>query len=227
MRALVFLAPLLLTGCFRVVNNPTCEEVDRYEVADDEVTPAGTAEELIAMVALDTDLPGTWFDGRDATAQVLVQPDGPAEWVEQQSITEKNRSFGFGSFTPAIYVVCPNQLELPLVADVASLDGSLGVAASGNAYLPDPDGESFYGPGVPIVDLKGDFASSTFPPSEEDPDAWNDKYTFVNLDYDEVGFLEGSAGWGGSQQTDEVSSSMAEYVLRFAPEPTTEPSPTE
>jgi len=227
MRSLPALSLLLATGCFQVVNSPTCEELDRFEVADDEVTPAGTAAELAALVGLNTDLPGTWWDGSEATARVLVEASGPAEWVEQQSGTDKSRRFGFGSVTPAIYVVCPNQLELPLVADVASVDGALGVAVDGVARLADPDGETLYGPGVPQVDLKGPFADATFPDSDEDPDDWDDKYAFVNLDYDDVGFLEGSAGWGGGRETEETSSAMAEYVLRFTALPDHTPTTTQ
>jgi len=37
----------------------------------------------------------------------------------------------------------------------------------------------------------------------------------VNLNYDELGFIDGVAGWGGSMETEEVSSAMAEYVLSF------------
>jgi hypothetical protein len=210
-----FGSSFLMAGCFQTVHHPTCEVIDRRPVADDEVTPAGTPAELAALVGLDTELPATWWDGSEGTAQVFVAASGQAEWVEQEHASETTRQFGFGSVTPMIYVACPNQLELPLEADVASVDGRLGVAAEGKAVLPDPEGESMWGPGIPHVNLDADFASSTFPDTDERPADWDRKYAFVNLSYDEVGLLEGSAGWGGSRETEEYSSGMAEYVLRF------------
>jgi hypothetical protein len=208
----------LSAGCFRVTSVPTCEELERRPVSDTELTPAGTAADLLAMVAIDARWPGVWYgDGTATDVDVWVTGDGQAEWVEQQAASEETRSFGFGKMYLAMAVSCPNHLSVPVSADVSTPDGALAITASGPAILNDPtDSTAYTAPGVPLAFLTGAYGSATLPAPQEDPSDFDDKYTFVNLTYDEVGFVDGTAGWGGGQETDDYSSWLSEPVVDFA-----------
>lgn len=209
----------LVGGCFHVYERPTCTEVGRTELAQDEVTASGTPAELLALVGMDATFPGQYvLGGDDVDIEVFVDQDGPASWVEQENDVIRTRSFGFGVSVPMIYVVCNDRLELPLIAEARTTDGALELFAEGTAWLDDPNGEAVFEPGVPWVSLAGDYQGARFPDSEEDPADWDDKYSYLRLDFDDEGFVEGAAGWGGYQETEDWSSSMGEDVVRFAPE---------
>lgn len=209
------LVALTLTGCFQRTYWPACEEVDRVDVADDEVTPAGTAAEALALVALEGTFDGTWADGTPATATLSVgRGAGSAQWVETTSVTEVKRSFGFGQAWPAIYVECLATLEIPLVADATSDDGALDVHVDDRLALSDPaDGWQ-----DPIEErlhasLSGSFADATLPVFDNDPDDYEQRYSFITLDYLGGGLATAEVGWGGSRETEEYSSAIADRVL--------------
>jgi hypothetical protein len=205
---------LLLTGCFQVTVRPSCEEVDVLEVADDEPTAAGTARELLDTIELDDVLPATWQDGSATEADVVVaRGTGSATWVQLESTSVKTRSFGFGRNTLAIFVVCEDQLQVPIDAEVASADGTLQVSVSGLAVTPTPFTEP--APGSARLNLTGDFGDAVFPATDDDPDDFTDLYSFVNLVYEDDVLREGSAGWGGEQSDANSVSASAEYVLDF------------
>ncbi len=205
-----FIIPILLaSGCFQVTHTPACEELSVTEVADDEATPAGTAQEIIDNVQFDEEIPAVWDNGETTTAIVHVERTGSAEWVEVAATTIKSRSVGFGEVYLMMAVQCDDTLRVPLDVDVTTPDGPLSVNASGYANRTRID--------VPAhVYASGRFADSEFPATEHDPGDFTDKYSFVNLMYDELGLIEGSAGWGGNQETDDSSMSLAEYVLDFS-----------
>jgi len=227
MRQLAPFALLLAGGCFQVVEVPTCGDVSRTEVLDDEATPAGTATELRDRVAMDALLPGSYWDGHPVEVDIVIEQDGPAVWVEQEVVTEKKRSFGFGREMALLAAYCPNQLELPLFAEAHTADEAVDVVAVGTAFLGDPDSDGGFGvAGVPLVDLTGSYADATFTVSEEDPAEWTDKYSFVSLDFDEDGLREGAVGWGGQQETEDAKSSMIDRVVTFSALPSGTPTDT-
>jgi len=215
MRAQFPFVLVLVSGCFQVTESWTCREVSRAVVGEDEQTPAGSPDELLSLVGIVDVFPGVYdLDGTEANVDVAVAQDGDAVWVEQRKERERERDVGFGRVTSMHEVVCPNQLELPLVAQLQTTDGALDMLVDGAAVLDDPDGESFRSPGVPMVHLEGDHDHATFPPLGWDDAAWEgQRHTFVNLEFDEVGFREGSAGWGASSG----STAVVDYVVRFGP----------
>jgi len=208
---------LLAVGCFHTTHRPSCEEVSRTEVAMDEVTAAGTADDLLAFVGMDATLPGTYTaDGSPVDVDLLVEADGPAAWVEQQETTIKTRSFGIGSSRLMMAAYCPAQLELPLYGEARTPDGAVEVTTQGMAFLADAAEQ--WDEGVPFVLLdEGSYADATLPPTEEDPSDYHDKYAYIQLTYDQEGLVDGAAGWGGYQETEEYSSSVGEAAVRFAP----------
>ena len=193
----------LTAGCFQTTHWNTCQELDRAVVADTDTTPAGMVGDLRARVLVDATLPAVFADDEEGEVDVLVEGTGDAEWVEQEVIVEKTRSFGFGSFYPAILVTCPNHLSIPVSATVRSEDGSVDVMASGPVAFDDPTAS--WAREVPAAYLSGSYSASTFPAD------WSDKASFINLDYDDVGLIGGTAGWGGFQE----NSSVADYVVDF------------
>ncbi|MEZ4234696.1 MAG: hypothetical protein R3F59_00715 [Myxococcota bacterium] len=207
---LALLVPL--AGCLGSVHRPVCEEVAATEVADDEVTPAGTAAELLQRVTFDGELPATWADGAATTAAVAVtRGEGPAAWVELRSSEEVTRRVGFGALYLLVAVTCDDHLRVPTKAFVATDDGALEVSAAGEAtVVPDqPSGRLVF---------EGAFAEAVLPPGDRDPADYEGRASFVEASYDELGLLEGAAGWTGERTTADYQEAVAERVITFARE---------
>jgi len=205
------LALLVVSGCFHVSHRPTCEEIAVTEVADDDVTSVGTVDAFLAQLAFDDQVDATWEDGTPTTADLRVaRGTGTATWVERIQGTATNRSFGFGRSTSMAYVACQDTLRVPIEVDIATPDGELAFYNDGHAEKSDLPPPLF-------LNLEGTFEEAVFPPGEDDPEQFTDKYSFVNLNYDGDRFAGGTAGWGGDQEDDDASSTYAIYVLDFAP----------
>ena len=65
-------ALLVTSGCFHVAHRPSWKVVSVTDLADDETTPEGTADEFLALLTLDSEMPTTWQGGTDTTASVFV-----------------------------------------------------------------------------------------------------------------------------------------------------------
>lgn len=204
---------LVLTGCFRVTNRPICEEVSAAEVSDDEQTPAGTVDELMEWLAIDTEVGGHWQDDTEVTATVKMhRGTRPAQWVELREATEQTRSLGFGGGTLLIGLSCTDHLRIPVEASVRAPADDLVVTVEDSIGYPGPntleDSELH-------LSLSGRFSDATFPPGDTAPNDFTNKYSFVQLNYDEAGLVYGGAGWGGEQETEDYKRSIAEYVVQF------------
>jgi len=209
------LSLLLLGGCFWKHTTHTCEELSRDEVALDEDTPSGTAADLLASVATDGVFPGAYpLDGSPVDVELWLDQDGPAHWVEVETVAHVGRSFGIGSSHVAFEPWCPSRLELAIAAEARTSDGELEVFATGTAHS--------YG-----VDLHGSYADATFPASEHDPSDYHDRYSFIDLDVDSDGVVGGAVGWVGERETEDYRSVRAERVVEFGLEPIATTTPEE
>ena len=209
-RHIYLISFLSLAACFRVTTSPVCiEEV--HEVSDDEATPVGTADELVALTQHTGNIDATLFDGTSIDLDLEIQRgSGSAEWVEATLGEERTRRLGIGSSTPLIMVICNDHLRVPMDVDVVATDTTgLDLTTSGWASV---DSEGM----LSGLYTDGDFQASTFPDNpDDDPREWDDKTSFAMVHYLEDG-LEGSAGWEGQRETDEAVSAHASYVVDFS-----------
>jgi len=200
---------ILLVGCFKVTHHDGCEEVSRTELAIDETTPIGTAAELLDLVAVDGTFPGTYgLDGSPVDVELWLDQDAPASWVEVQPNHEVSRSFGFGEEALTWKPTCRSRLELPVVAEGRTADGAVEVFVEGVATLNQASE-------IPVVSLLGAYDDATFPETEHDPDAWDAKYSFVDLELGSGGLEGGSLGWGGEQES---GNEATDHTVRFGPQ---------
>lgn len=211
MRTLALLP--LLAGCFQVTSRPSCERI-ATEVADDEVTALGTAQELLdGLEALDVVTRFTDEDGAELPGFVHAErAAGPALFVEQIASSEETRSFGFGRNSLMIHVECADTLEVPVAVDAGADDGSVDLTADGIVSTIGPF------PRVPeataSVWAEGDFASAVFPTMDHDPRDWEEKYTFVSLELSADELLHADIGWGGVSA--DGNSSSAAYAMSYS-----------
>ncbi len=204
---------VLCGGCFRRVHSDTCEEVSREEVALDEETWAGTAGDLLASVAVDAVVPGTYaMDDRPIDVALWMDQDGPAVFVQTELASSVVRTFGFGTVSVLIGMDCRNYLEIPLAAEAHTTDGAVEVFAEGTVFRASP------GTGRPYLDLDGAYADASFPETGEDPDDWDEKGLIFDLATDEVGEVtEGSIGWTGKRHEPSGTTATRQEVVTFAP----------
>jgi len=212
MRVSTVLALMLLGGCFKVTHLDGCEEVSRTELTIDEATPIGTAAELLALVAVDGTFPGTYgLDGSPVDVELWLDQDAPASWVEVQPTQEVRRSFGVGEEGLTWKPTCRSRLELPVVAEGRTADGAVEVFVEGVATLE----HGSEAPDTPAVSLLGAYDDATFPGTEHDPDAWDARYSFVDLELRREGLEGGSLGWGGEQESGNERSTATDHTVRF------------
>ena len=60
--------------------------------------------------------------------------------------------------------------------------------------------------------IDGPYADAKLPDGPRDPSLYNNKRSYVHLVYDEVGSIEGDAGWSGHMD----HNSANERLIRFA-----------
>jgi hypothetical protein len=206
------LALLILSGCFRVHHSPACDE-SATEVTDAEVTPAGAAIDLLAVVTGDGQSEALLADGSEVdVAWSVARGEGSARWVESEHSTHTERSFGFGSSTQLNIVFCEDRLEAPVVATLVSESGDVDVTVVTVA-------ESLTGErqGVdPNVDGQSDFENATLPTDlGVNPDDFSDKTAFLFLDRLGSAEVSGSAGWEGTRETETAIERRAEVLVEF------------
>lgn len=202
----------LMGGCFHAVTSSTCETLDLQEVEDTEVTAAGSAADLLARVAVDQRMLAVWATGEATEADVFLgRGTGSATFIEQTEASETTRSFGIGGGSNDMLVRCPNALRVPLIGEVLSIDGQLEVFASGLVATDGPN-EAWL-----RVSLDGAFDDAVLPEGEVASADYTNKSTFLNADFDELGMVDGSAGWNGELETEDTSSSRAERLLELRP----------
>jgi hypothetical protein len=158
---------LAAAGCDRTVR--TCDVVERQLVEPTEVTPVGTAADLLVVVETDEVLAGTWWDGTPVEVDLLVVAEGPVYWVETVAGRGVIR-LGIGHNDMAFS--CSNGLEIPLAVEVSTRDGGLAMSVEGAAWVDEPVQQQ--SPTVWVF-LKGPFAAATFPEADEDPGNWENK----------------------------------------------------
>lgn len=205
---------LLLPGCLQTWHQPTCEEASVTEVADDEPTEAGTADDVLARVAFGGPVDGTRQDGTSTPIELDVRrAAGSAEWVVLRHATKVTRTWGFGASYPDIYVYCDDHLRVPVDVVVETAEGDLSVAVTASVQVTGPGAERPTDERLSVFGT-APFSEAAFPAGEHDPAAFEDKRAFVALDYEAAGF-GGAAGWEGEQHTDDYLMSVAERLVTF------------
>jgi hypothetical protein len=205
------LACVLSSGCFQTVHRPTCDE-HAVDVADDEDTPEGRAEDLLANV-----VGGATADGvlapDDAVVPVtwsITRREGSARWIESDPASEVvSREFGFGDTTVLIDVFCDDRLEAPVELAVSTSGGEVVVSVDTVvATLPDVTSDGW------SVSGDGPYAEAVFPELPGvDPDEHADKEAFAEVrGVGGTGEVTGRAGWSGSPTE---SSRASHTVLEF------------
>jgi hypothetical protein len=179
-------------------------------VADDEMTPGGTANELLAAVAGVGTVDGLLLEDRVVPVSwVLDRGEGSARWVESAAVSHTTRTneLGFGNAISLGDPDCHDRLELPVFASVqvgGEVDVSLQTIAESR---PDRGGV------VPRVWGGGSYDDATFPAVPGvDPADFDDKTSFIVLEGLDGATVHGRAGWEGSETE---SSSSAFYVVEF------------
>jgi len=172
-------------------------------VADDEPTPIGTAEELLASVPAsdtvdgllepdDTVVPVTWsIERRPAFAQ----------WIEADRSVTVNPS-------------CMDRLEVPVTLEVSTEGGEVDVAVDtvlAVGFIIEPD------PYILSVNGHGPYAEAVFPDLPGvDPEEFSHKHAFARLDGLGTDSVWGNAGWSTTAGMDE---GQAFYAVGFPVNP--------
>lgn len=196
-----------LVGCFKVTRRPSCEEVSRTELADDEQTELGTVQEILDQVLLDAEVPATWWDGEAVDADLRIERAGAGSWVELQSIEIETRGLGFGGVELEIYVDCSPSIFVPV--ELALQAGEVDLELQGRVqqnYSTEYDS---------TVRAEGDYSSEHFPWVDRDPQDYVDKQSSVTLGFEGGQITQGHAGWGGVLDTEDRNQAGFETVLEI------------
>jgi hypothetical protein len=181
-------------GCFQTVHRPVCLDEEVREVADDEETPLGSADDLLAVLVIEAASEITLADGGSIPGSYRVQRgEGSARYVETETGEDVTRRPGFGRSYYSIAVACGNYLSVPVEAELASEDESLLVPAHGDATTS-----------VPVVDsatlsLEVPWGAAVLPAGEVDPEEYENKGVSMGMTVDGDGVV-GTVTWGGTQE---------------------------
>ena len=205
----VRLAPLLfLTACFRSTSWFECDDV-AMPVSDSEVTPGGTAAELLALLSGSATTDGLLLDSRViGVTWTLTRGEGSAEWITSTQVAHtEGGQFGLGHGPiPTSDLDCHDRLEVPVVASVNTDDLSVDVNIATVAESRPDQGV------VTRVWGVGAYDDATLPPVPDvNPADFDNKVSFIVLGLDSSA-VSGRAGWEGSETE---SSSSAFYVIDF------------
>jgi len=196
---------LWMVAACQINSRPACDIVRITDLADDEASPAGSADELLEVVGHDGPLEGQDPDGKPVTVDLFVgRGTGRTQWVEQEESSIETRRFGLGRTHLGLAIDCPDMLVVPLVGELrvdsegVGIRGLAGeVARPLNARL-DP---------VTRVELTGSLDDATLP--DADPSGYQSVETFLGLEYEKGELIRGWAGWTGQVE----NGSDSEYVV--------------
>jgi hypothetical protein len=195
-------------GCYQEVVESVCED-SPHAVADDEVTPDGTAADLLASVTGTGVADGLVLEETPVSvAWTVERGEGSAHWVESVLTEHTTHKIGVRgtevvwSDTPE----CRDRLEAPVVASLRTDDGTVDVGVS-TTVTPAPED---VGVSTPVVSGDTPYTDAAFPAVPEgEPTDGDDARAFLKLaGFDDV--VSGYAGWAS-----QTERSAAVYVLEF------------
>lgn len=207
---MIWLALASSVACFKVTRRPSCEELSRTELADDEQTELGTVQEILDHLTLDGEVPAIGWGGEEVAADLRMERAGAGAWVELQYTEIETRGLGFGGEEFDLYVDCSPSIQVPI--DLALKAGEVDLELAGIARQEAP---TEYGTQLWFA---GAYRSDHFPIVDRDPDDYVDKQSSVSLGFQDGEISAGSAGWSGLLDNEERNHWVSEFVLEFGGE---------
>lgn len=200
-----------LVACFKVTRRPSCEEIGRTELADDERTELGTVQEILDHLTLDGEVSAMGWGGEAVAADLRMERAGAGVWVELQYTEIETRGLGVGGVRYDLGVDCSPSIHVPLELSLEADEVNVELPGAVHQTYPAELGSPLY--------FDGAYRSDHFPIVDRDPDDYVDKQSGVSFHFQDGELTDGVAGWSGILDTEERNQWASEILLEFGGEP--------